>query len=131
MIGDDNLDTINANALAERLLGDAVYANIIMLGFAWQCGLVPISLQALLRAIELNGVAVERNKQAFAWGRIAAADPDLLPKADDTPKTETLDQLIARRADFLQTIKTPPMQRATGRSWPRSAVPNPRSTARR
>jgi indolepyruvate ferredoxin oxidoreductase len=49
VIGDDNLDTINANALAERLLGDAVYANIIMLGFAWQKGLVPISLQALLR----------------------------------------------------------------------------------
>lgn len=101
VIGDGNLDTINANALAERLLGDAVYANIIMLGFAWQRGLVPISLQALLRAIELNGVAVERNKQAFAWGRIAAADPDFLPKADEASKAETLDQLIARRADFL------------------------------
>ncbi|MHC2412688.1 Pyruvate/2-oxoacid:ferredoxin oxidoreductase gamma subunit [Bradyrhizobium diazoefficiens] len=101
VVGNDNLDTINANALAERLLGDAVYANIIMLGFAWQRGLIPVSLQALLRAIELNGIAVERNKQAFAWGRIAAADPDSLPMADDTPKTETLDQLIARRADFL------------------------------
>jgi len=101
VIGDGNLDTINANALAERLLGDAVYANIIMLGFAWQRGLVPVSLQALLRAIELNGVAVERNKQAFAWGRIAAADPDVLPKVNDAPAAETLDQLIARRADFL------------------------------
>jgi indolepyruvate ferredoxin oxidoreductase len=101
VIGDDNLDTINANALAERLLGDAVYANIIMLGFAWQRGLVPISLQALLRAIELNGVAVERNKQAFAWGRIAAADPGFLPKTEDAPKAETIDQLIARRAEFL------------------------------
>jgi indolepyruvate ferredoxin oxidoreductase len=101
VIGNDNLDTINANALAERLLGDAVYANIIMLGFAWQRGLVPLSLQALLRAIELNGVTVERNKQAFAWGRIAAADPDFLPKTDDAPKAETLDQIIDRRADFL------------------------------
>jgi indolepyruvate ferredoxin oxidoreductase len=101
VIGTDNLDSINANALAERLLGDAVYANIIMLGFAWQHGLVPVSLPALLRAIELNGVAVERNKQAFAWGRIAAADPDFLPKSGDTPKAETLDQLIARRSDFL------------------------------
>jgi indolepyruvate ferredoxin oxidoreductase len=101
VIGDSNLDTIDANALAERLLGDAVYANIIMLGFAWQRGLVPVALSALLRAIELNGVAVERNKQAFAWGRIAAADPDLLPKADNAPEVETLDQLIARRADFL------------------------------
>jgi indolepyruvate ferredoxin oxidoreductase len=101
VIGDGHLDTINANALAERLLGDAVYANIIMLGFAWQRGLVPISLQALLRAIELNGVAVERNKQAFAWGRIAAADPDFLPTTAEAPKAETLDQLIARRAEFL------------------------------
>ena len=101
VIGNDNLDTINANALAERLLGDAVYANIIMLGFAWQRGLVPVSLPALLRAIELNGVAVERNKQAFAWGRIAAADPEFLPRADEAPEAETLDQIIARRADFL------------------------------
>jgi len=101
VIGDGHLDTINANAIAEQLLGDAVYANIIMLGFSWQRGLVPISLPALLRAIELNGVAVERNKQAFAWGRIAAADPDFLPKTDDAPKAETLDQLVARRAEFL------------------------------
>jgi len=101
VIGDGNLDTINANALAERLLGDAVYANIIMLGFAWQHGLVPVSLQALLRAIELNGVAVERNKQAFAWGRIAAADPDFLPSTESAPEAETLDQLISRRVDFL------------------------------
>ena len=101
VIGNDNLGIIDANALAERLLGDAVYANIIMLGFAWQRGLVPISLQAMLRAIELNGVAVDRNKQAFAWGRIAAADPDCLPKTSEAPAAETLDQLIARRADFL------------------------------
>ncbi|WP_035712726.1 indolepyruvate ferredoxin oxidoreductase family protein, partial [Bradyrhizobium genomosp. I (2014)] len=101
VIGESNLGAINANAMAEQLLGDAVYANIIVLGFAWQRGLVPISLPALLRAIELNGVAVERNKQAFAWGRIAAADPDLLPKADDASKAETLDQAIDRRAEFL------------------------------
>jgi indolepyruvate ferredoxin oxidoreductase len=73
-----------------------------MLGFAWQEGLVPISLSALLRAIELNSVAVERNKQAFAWGRIARADPDFLPKAArDVPTTETLDELIVRRSAFL------------------------------
>jgi indolepyruvate ferredoxin oxidoreductase len=101
VVGADNLDTINANALAETLLGDAVYANIIMLGFAWQRGLVPVSLQALLRAIELNGIAVERNKQAFAFGRIAAADPEFLPKAGNAPAAETLDEVIARRARFL------------------------------
>jgi indolepyruvate ferredoxin oxidoreductase len=102
VIGGGNLRTIDANALAETLLGDTVYANIIMLGFAWQDGLVPVSLPALLRAIELNSVAVERNKQAFAWGRIARADPDFLPKAArDVPTTETLDELVARRSTFL------------------------------
>ncbi|MFH0300383.1 indolepyruvate ferredoxin oxidoreductase family protein [Bradyrhizobium sp. 31Argb] len=103
VIGCGHLGAIDANALAERLLGDTVYANIIMLGFAWQQGLVPVSLNALLRAIELNGVAVERNKQAFAWGRIASADPNFLPGADNARmiEAETLDQTIARRADFL------------------------------
>jgi len=107
VIGDGHLATINANALAEQLLGDSVYANIIMLGFAWQQGLLPLSLQALWRAIELNGVTVERNKQAFAWGRIAAADPDFLPRSESTPtkQTETLDQIIARRVAFLEAYQ--------------------------
>ncbi|WP_029079295.1 indolepyruvate ferredoxin oxidoreductase family protein [Bradyrhizobium sp. th.b2] len=104
VIGSGNLTAIDANALAERLLGDSVYANIMMLGFAWQQGLVPVSLDALTRAIELNGVAVERNKQALAWGRLAFADPDFLPKAEnaDANAPETLEQMIARRADFLR-----------------------------
>jgi len=103
VIGGGNLRTIDANTLAETLLGDTVYANIVMLGFAWQDGLVPVSLAALLRAIELNGVAVEHNKQAFAWGRIAHADPDFLPKAARAagPVTETLEEAIARRSAFL------------------------------
>ncbi|MBR0937076.1 indolepyruvate ferredoxin oxidoreductase family protein [Bradyrhizobium jicamae] len=104
VIGSGNLTAIDANALAERLLGDSVYANIMMLGFAWQQGLVPVSLEALSRAIELNGVTVERNRQALAWGRIAFADPDFLPKTGDTGAAtpEALDQVIARRADFLR-----------------------------
>jgi indolepyruvate ferredoxin oxidoreductase len=102
VIGNDHLSTIDANALAEELLGDSVYANMLMLGFAWQGGLVPISLAALDRAIELNGVAVARNKQAFAWGRIARADRDFLPKASrGEPAAETLDEMIARRSAFL------------------------------
>jgi indolepyruvate ferredoxin oxidoreductase len=107
VIGDGQLATINANALAEQVLGDSVYANIIMLGFAWQQGLLPLSLQALWRAIELNGVAVDRNKQAFAWGRIAAADPDFLPLSPGSPtnETETLDQMIARRMAFLEAYQ--------------------------
>ncbi|MBQ0824745.1 indolepyruvate ferredoxin oxidoreductase family protein [Microvirga sp. HBU67558] len=102
-IGIGNLASIDANALAETLLGDTVYANMMMLGFAWQQGLVPVSLAALSRAIELNGVTVERNRQAFAWGRLLSADPAVVRQAvGDTPdEGETLDQVIARRVAFL------------------------------
>jgi indolepyruvate ferredoxin oxidoreductase len=101
--GCGNLAAVDANALAEQLLGDTVYANIIMLGFAWQDGLVPLSLSALLRAIELNGVSVEPNKQAFAWGRIARAAPDALPVSARPLRAadETLDDIIARRSAHL------------------------------
>jgi indolepyruvate ferredoxin oxidoreductase len=102
VIGKDHLNTVDANALAEQLLGDTVYANMLMLGFAWQDGLVPVSLMALDRAIELNGVAVISNKQAFAWGRIGRADRDFLPKAARSePAAETLEQVIEKRSTFL------------------------------
>jgi indolepyruvate ferredoxin oxidoreductase len=107
VIGAGNMATINANALAETLLGDAVYANVMMLGFAWQQGLVPVSLEALSRAIELNGVTVERNRQAFAWGRLLSADPNIVRQvAGDKPdEVETLDQVIARRVSFLTSYQ--------------------------
>ncbi len=73
-LGDNRLDSIDANRLAESLLGDTVFSNVMMLGFAWQSGLVPVSLEALLKAIELNGVAIDKNKMAFNWGRLAAVD---------------------------------------------------------
>jgi indolepyruvate ferredoxin oxidoreductase len=76
VVGKDNLSTLDANALAETLLGNSIYANVMMLGCAWQLGLVPVSLEALKRAIELNGVEIEKNKQAFDWGRVAAVSPD-------------------------------------------------------
>ena len=100
-IGPDTIATLDANRLSERLLGDSVFANIILLGHAWQSGLVPVRLDALLRAIELNGVAVEANKQAFSWGRIASARPDLLPELEDKRTEETLDEMIDRRIAFL------------------------------
>ena len=56
-------------------MGDAIAANLFMLGYAWQQGLVPLSFDALMRAVELNGAAIEMNKTAFAWGRLAAIDP--------------------------------------------------------
>ena len=93
-------DGCPAVALAERKLGDAIYANMIMLGFAWQKGLIPISARALYRAIRLNGVESEANLQAFELGRIAQANPaERGPKenAGPTPETMPLDELIAHR----------------------------------
>jgi len=60
--------------LALALMGDAIATNLLMLGYAWQQGLVPLSFESIMRAVELNGAAVEMNKKAFAWGRMAAFD---------------------------------------------------------
>ncbi|GLU32761.1 indolepyruvate ferredoxin oxidoreductase family protein [Trinickia caryophylli] len=72
--GAERLATCDAQALAGKFLGDTIGANMLMLGFAWQLGLVPVSHAALMRAIELNDVAVPMNKLAFAIGRLAAGD---------------------------------------------------------
>jgi indolepyruvate ferredoxin oxidoreductase len=93
-------DGCPAAEIAEQRFGDSLYANMIMLGFAWQKGLVPVSSRALYRAITLNGVAAEENLQAFEAGRIAAHDPaarTVGPSAE-MPETLPLDELIARRA---------------------------------
>jgi indolepyruvate ferredoxin oxidoreductase len=68
-------DQVDGSQLATALLGDAIGANLFMLGYAWQKGWVPVSLDALMRAVELNGAAIEMNKKAFGWGRLAAHDP--------------------------------------------------------
>ncbi|HBN55079.1 MAG TPA: indolepyruvate ferredoxin oxidoreductase family protein, partial [Stenotrophomonas sp.] len=72
---------LDATQLATALLGDAIASNLFILGFAWQQGLVPLSLEALMRAIELNGAAIEMNQRAFAWGRLAAVDPQAVQRA--------------------------------------------------
>ena len=103
VVGLENLNAFDANAAAEALLGDAVFANVMMLGAAWQSGLVPLSDIALEQAIALNGVAIDRNRTAFALGRVMATDPDrvaaLYQEGRDEP--ETLDAFINRRASFL------------------------------
>ncbi|EWS57633.1 2-oxoacid ferredoxin oxidoreductase [Methylibium sp. T29-B] len=97
----------DADRLATALLGDAIYTNPLMLGYAWQKGWVPLGEAALLRAIELNGVQVERNRAAFAWGRRAAHDLAAVQALTATAqviafvKKPALDELLATRADFL------------------------------
>jgi indolepyruvate ferredoxin oxidoreductase len=103
-IGAKNVDAIDATALATRLMGNALYANLFLLGFAWQRGLVPVSEAALTRAIELNGAAIEMNLRAFRWGRRAAHDPDsiaaLMPPPAVLP-APTFDGLLADRMQRL------------------------------
>jgi indolepyruvate ferredoxin oxidoreductase len=108
--GDDRVETFDAQALAQDFLGDTVASNVVALGFAWQRGLVPVGLAALQRAIELNGVAVDANRLAFALGRLAAADPAACDRlreghADEAPPPETLDAMIARQAAHLEAYQ--------------------------
>ena len=80
--------TVDFSAFALRLLGDAIFANMMLIGFAWQHGLVPISNRAIEDAILLNGVAAKSNRMAFLAGRVAAHDISLLEvKIDAAPKT--------------------------------------------
>ena len=67
-------ELVDATHLATTLLGDSIMSNLFMLGYAWQKGWVPLSQASLMRAIELNAAAVEMNKAAFDWGRLAAHD---------------------------------------------------------
>jgi indolepyruvate ferredoxin oxidoreductase len=102
IVGPDRLKSFDANAISEAIFGDTVFANVIMLGAAWQDGLVPVALEALMRALELNGVAIDNNKRAFACGRLAVASADFIASASGSvPAEETIEQIIARRAEFL------------------------------
>jgi indolepyruvate ferredoxin oxidoreductase len=105
----DNLFGIEAIRLVTGLLGDPVAANVFMLGVAWQKGMVPLSLAAIERAIELNGVQVAFNRDCFLWGRRAAQMPEVVEQRADPAKvvqfvprlSETLADLVARRVAYL------------------------------
>jgi indolepyruvate ferredoxin oxidoreductase len=100
---------IDAQKFASALLGDKAMANVLLLGFAWQKGLLPLTAEALLEAIRLNGVAVEANRQAFRWGRLLAFDEAkvaALVERNTKPVpgeklSRTLDDTIERRLRFL------------------------------
>ncbi|KAA0574405.1 indolepyruvate ferredoxin oxidoreductase family protein [Azospirillum sp. B21] len=108
--GGEAVDALDATAIATRLLGDAIMANLFLLGYAWQKGLIPLSASAIDEAIVLNGTGVAANRAAFAWGRRAAADPDAvpaqkvellgIPPAETAPPAD-LDALISRRVGEL------------------------------
>jgi indolepyruvate ferredoxin oxidoreductase len=108
--GEDRVQLVDAQSLAQELMGDTMPSNIIMLGACWQRGLVPVSHGALMRAIELNNVAVENNKTAFAIGRLAVTDPTAFQRimgadqpADTSAKLSLFGPggLVERRVEFL------------------------------
>ena len=88
-------------------MGDSIATNAFMLGFAFQRGAIPLSLEAIMKAIDLNGAAIEMNKLAFSWGRLAAHDLQRVVTAARfknsgvAPVKRTLDESIAFRAKFL------------------------------
>ena len=104
-VGEAGCHFLNSTRIATALLGDSIASNLFLLGFAWQRGLVPVSADALEEAIELNGVSVNFNLQAFLWGRRYSNEPEkvlqLLDTAEAEPAQPTLDELIADRQQRL------------------------------
>jgi len=106
-VGDALVGAFDAEQVAVQMLGDSIYTNPLMMGYAWQMGRIPLGLPALLRAIELNGVQVDNNKAAFEWGRRCAHDlagVQAMFKAQQViqfVKKPGLAEMVATRADFL------------------------------
>ena len=121
-------ELVDATAIATALIGDTIASNLFMLGYAWQKGWVPLSHESLMQAIALNGAAVEMNRTAFNWGRLAAHDMATVRAAagmadatmkvndplqlnvignpmadslDDHTLSHTLDEVVTRRVSFL------------------------------
>jgi indolepyruvate ferredoxin oxidoreductase len=107
-VGIDGVGVFNADAVATKLMGDSIFINPMILGYAWQKGWVPLALDSIMRAMELNNVAIEQNKIAFTWGRRAAHDwagvERLLTPAQVIAmpsKRDSVDSLVARRVELL------------------------------
>lgn len=101
MLGSGPLFDLPASKWATALTGDSIGTNILMLGYVWQKGLLPVSLDSILQAIRLNGTFVEGNLRTFALGRVAAHVPGALAReiqdsAEATPLATVEDVLASR-----------------------------------
>ena len=120
MLGADDCGVLDADSIATHQLGDSLFTNPVMLGFAWQKGWIPLQQASIFRAMELNAVAVEANKAAFIWGRRAAlglVDAADNPPLQAVPQPLGLEERIAfltayqnakyadEYADFIQTVR--------------------------
>ncbi|NDK34725.1 indolepyruvate ferredoxin oxidoreductase family protein [Rhodovulum sulfidophilum] len=105
----DRLQLFDATELARRLMGDTIYANMIVTGAAWQQGLIPLSHEAIDRAIELNGAGVAGNRRAFEIGRWAAAEPGAAARvlaSETVEKPRSLRERIAFREAHLRAYQS-------------------------
>ena len=111
-VGEDCAEFVDAGRIATALVGDSIAANMFMLGFAYQRGLIPISATAIEAAIVLNGTAQQMNQDAFVWGRRTAVDPKAVERLLASKRSatgagvspapvKTLDETIALRSQFL------------------------------
>ena len=115
---DERSEFIDFTDLATRACGDAIATNIMMVGFAFQAGLLPLKRQSIEKAIELNGVAVRANLEAFTWGRLLAHDRtqaenrlNVTAQISATLSSMTLDELIENRATDLVAYQNKKLSR--------------------
>lgn len=109
-----DVDLIDATGVAQSIFGDSIATNLFMVGFAYQKGLIPLSEGSIERAIELNGVAIEFNRRAFRWGRLAGhnlsqvqtiIDERKVPLSDNVVALKTLDQQVEQYCQELQAYQ--------------------------
>ena len=120
------LALFDASDLARALMGDSIFSNMMVFGAAWQRGLIPLSEEAILKAIELNGAASEKNLRAFEIGRWAALNPEeaariATPSMAEKPKT--LDEAIAFREAHLRDYQGARLAKRYRRLVDRAADP--------
>jgi indolepyruvate ferredoxin oxidoreductase len=113
--GSDGFHLVDASRIANAVSGQSITANMVMLGYAYQIGALPLSLEAIERAIELNGEAAEMNKAAFRAGRHAAANANAIEKLiapaqgavrDSRRLSLSFDETVARRVEFLAAYQS-------------------------
>ena len=106
-VGAELVGRFNADEVASKLLGDSVYTNPLLMGYAWQQGRIPLSYAAIQRAMELNGVQIDNNKAAFEWGRRCAVDLAQVralfaaQSVINFVKRPGVDEMVAKRVEFL------------------------------
>ena len=108
-----NAEFLDATRFATGLMGDSIFTNVFLLGFAWQKGLVPLAEDSILQAIELNGTAAQASRAAFLWGRRAAVDAGQVialigkPEGARPELSRNIEEAIARRAAYLTSYQDP------------------------